>query len=236
MAIAWITTKIDSEMVKTFQTAHWEIKSFTPPGFIYSKSLTHREIDIIILNATDRASLVFCEEVCRRQIAPVLAIVGDLAYAQAVLEAGAEDFLMAPVQPIEALLRVRKLARSAYIVRVGELEVDLLAWNVSYRDRRVNLSKIEFRILASLAKRVGQLVEQGTILEEVWSLAAEEKTLAQVKIYIGRLRRKIEPDVQNPQYIITIPGTGYRLRNQRQWQARRDEILKSEMLLKVSAR
>lgn len=183
------------------------------------------------MEAMDRSSFGFCQEICHHQIAPVLAIVGDLAYAQAVLEAGADDFLIAPVEPIEALLRVRRLAQSAHIIRVGDLEVDLLAWNVNCRGHRIHLSIVEFRLLASLAKRVGQMVDQATILEEVWTSIAEQRTPAQVKTCIGRLRRKIEPDFQNPQYIITIPGAGYRLPNQRQWEARRHEVHRSDLLL-----
>ena len=151
----------------------------------------------------------------------MLVIVANLAYAQAALEAGADDFLVVPVNPIEALLRVRTLARTSSFVRVGDLEIDLAAWRVSSGGHRIQLSPVEFRLLACLAKRVGQMVNHATILEEVWGWEAEHGSLAQVKNYIGRLRRKIEPDVHHPQYIITVMGMGYRLRNQRQWEENR---------------
>jgi DNA-binding response OmpR family regulator len=223
MRIVWITTKIDSKLFETFRMAGWGIKSFTPVDFLSSIPLRYGEMDILVVEAMDRSSLRFCEEICRQQIAPVLAIVADLAYAQAALESGADDFLAAPVEPIEALLRVRKLAKCASIIRVGELEVDLLAWNVRYQGRGIHLSMIEFRLLASLARRVGQLVDYATILGEVWTPQTGRKPMAQVTSYIARVRRKIEPYPQNPQYIISIPGAGYRLRNQRQWQARQYE-------------
>lgn len=158
MSIAWITTKFDSELIKTFRTARWEIKSFTPRDFIPCYQFNGSDFEIMIIEAMDRSSLSICEEICHQQIAPVLAIVADLAYAQAVIEAGAEDFLVAPVKPIDALLRVRKLVQGASIVRVGDLEVDLPTWNVSHRGHRLRLSTVEFRLLASLAKRVGQIV------------------------------------------------------------------------------
>jgi DNA-binding response OmpR family regulator len=85
------------------------------------------------------------------------------------------------------------------------------------------LSTVEFRLLASLAKRAGQIVHHATILEEVWNLESNNRSSAQVASYIGRVRRKIEPDIQNPQYIISVPRAGYRLRNQRQWEARQRE-------------
>ena len=223
MEIAWITTKIDSELIKTFRTARWNIKSFTPPDLIPCDRFGESGIDIIIIEAMDRSSLSLCEEFCHQQIAPVFAMVGDLAYAQAALEAGADDFLIAPVKPIEALLRVRKLVQNAGVIRVGNLEVDLLAGNVSRCGRHLHLSTVEFRLLASLAKRVGQIVDRATILNEVWKSDPNSKSSARVASYIGRVRRKIEPDMQYPQYIISIPGAGYRLRNQRQWEARQRE-------------
>jgi MFS family permease len=134
--------------------------------------------------------------------------------------------------PIEALLRVRKLAPTSNVVRVGDLEIEPAAWRVNSDGRRVQLSPVEFRLLACLAKRVGQLVNHVTILDEVWGWKEEYGALAQLKNYIGRLRKKIEVDLHHPQYIITIPGEGYWLRNQRQWEENRREaaVQKDEAL------
>jgi DNA-binding response OmpR family regulator len=118
---------------------------------------------------------------------------------------------------------MRKLARTSTLVRVGELEIDLAAWRVSFGGRRIPLSPVEFRLLACLAKRVGEMVNHATILEEVWGWEAEHGSLAQIKNYVARVRRKIEPDVRHPQYIIAIPGEGYRLRNHKQWEENRRE-------------
>ena len=74
------------------------------------------------------------------------------------------------------------------------------------------------------------MVNHSEILEEVWGWAAERAALVQVKSYIGRVRRKIEPDLNNPQYIISVPREGYRLRNQRQWEADRHEVVRSNMV------
>jgi DNA-binding response OmpR family regulator len=235
MAIAWIATNIDPQLIKTFRTVRWEVRSFTPVEFVPSDPLNRNDLDLVVIATINRSTLDLCLEICRQQFAPVLALVVDLAYAQAALEGGADDFLLAPANPIEALLRVRKLTRSADIIRVGELEIDLLAWNVYFRGQRVHLSTIEFRLLAALAKRVGQMVDHATLSEEVWKVVTKQKSLAQVTSYIGRVRKKIEPDFQNPQYIISVPGTGYRLRNQRQWEANQRESTASSILLSASS-
>lgn len=217
MAIAWIATRSEPHLIEAFHTAHWEIKAFEPVEFIQANLSELRKVEVIVFELLDGSLLNLCQEICQKKIAPVFVIVTDLAYAQAALEAGVDDFLIAPVNPIEVILRVRKLARASSYVHVGQLEIDLSAWRVTMSGHRVQLSPIEFRLLACLAKRVGQLVSHATILEEVWGWEIETGILAQVKTYVGRVRRKIEPDVRNPQYIISVAGEGYRLRNQRQW-------------------
>jgi len=231
MAIAWIATRTEPHLIEAFRAAHWEIKVFEPVVFVLANLAQPRNVEVTVFELLDRALLDIFQEICHKRIAPILVIVTDLAYAQAALEAGADDFLVMPVDPIEALLRVRKLARTSNVVRVGDLEIDLPAWRVSYGHRRVRLSTVEFRLLACLAKRVGQMVNHATILEEVWGWDAKYRALSRVNNYIGRVRRKIEPDLQNPQYIISIPGAGYRLRNQRQWEANRRDIERSGVML-----
>lgn len=105
MAIAWIGTKPEPKLIKTFCEARWEIKAFTPVEYISSNPLSRSNFDIIVIEMMDRLLLDICGEICRKQIAPVLAVAVDLAYAQAALEVGADDFLVAPVEPIEAILR-----------------------------------------------------------------------------------------------------------------------------------
>jgi OmpR family response regulator RpaB len=85
---------------------------------------------------------------------------------------------------------------------------------VSYENSRVRLSSIEYRLLACLAKRAGQTVSYAEIMEDVWGWDPELETLLRVKNCVNRLRKKIERDAHNPEYIITLPGQGYRLRNE----------------------
>ena len=231
MAIAWIVTTTNPRLIEAFRRGQWEVKSFSPSEFVPA-SITHAcKLDAIVFEIADSMSIDTCREICHKSIAPMLVIVANLAYAQAALEAGAGDFMVAPVDPIEALLRVRKLAQTSNVVRVGDLEIDLAARKVSYDGRLVQLSRLEFRLLACLAKRVGHMVGHAMILEDVWGWDADRWTLAQVKSSVGRVRRKIEPDLHNPQYIISIRGEGYRLRNQRQWEENQREIGRSDAML-----
>jgi DNA-binding response OmpR family regulator len=176
---------------------------------------------VIVLELADGPLLEICQEICRKKIAPILVLTANLAYAQAALEAGADDFLIVPANPIEALLRVHRLARTSTFICTGDLEIDLAASRVSYGGCHVRLSTLEFRLLACLAKRLGKTVSYAEILEDVWGWEPDLGTLSQVKNCISRVRKKIEPDLHNPQYIITIPREGNRLRDQRQWEENR---------------
>ena len=228
MVIAWIATRTEPELSDAFRAAQWDIKDFSPTELVPANLSRSSTLDVIVIEVLDRTLLEKCREICNASIAPVFAMVPDLAYAQSVLESGADDFMVAPANPMEAILRVSNLARTEGLIRVGDLEIDLSAWRVTAGGQRVQLSPVEFRLLACLAKRVGQMVSHTTILEEVWGWEAEHGTMAQVKNYIGRLRRKIEPDSEHSQYIVTIKGEGYRLRNQSQWNENRSQKGNSE--------
>ena len=230
MSIAWIAPTTDAHLIDAFRKVRWEVRQIPPSEFVLAGLARVSSLDVIIFEASTTRSIDLCQEICQAGIAPVLAIVTNLAFAQAALEAGVDDFIVVPVNPIEALLRVRKLTRASHVIRVGDLEIDLPARRVSCGGISIRLSPIEFRLLACLAKRVGQLVNHVEILEEVWGWEAESGALAQVKSYIGRVRRKIEPDLNNPQYIISVPREGYRLRNQRQWEADRPEGIRSGVM------
>jgi DNA-binding response OmpR family regulator len=230
MLIAWIATTPSSHLIDAFRRCRWEVKPLPPSEFVLAGLACVRDLDVILLEMTKSLSIDMLREICDSKIAPVFVVTPNLAYAQAALEVGVDDFVTTPVNAMEALLRVRKLTRDSHIIRVGDLEIDPDARTVSLRGNRVRLSPVEFRLLACLAKRTGKMVTHTTIVEEVWGWKAEPGALAQVKSYIGRVRRKIEPDLNHPQYIISIPREGYRLRNQRQWEADRHEVVNSNMM------
>ena len=220
MVIAWITEKTELNLINAFRTVHWEIKEISLLEVPQVKTSQLWDVDLVVLELCHSPWIDLGRQICSKGIVPMLVLVRDLAYAQAALEVGADDFVVLPVDPFEVLLRARKLVRAASIVRVGDLQIDLAAWRVSLGGCHVHLSSLEFRLLACLAKRAGQIVSHAEIMEDVWSWETEYAAQTHVKNGINRLRQKIEPDVHNPQYIITVSKHGYRLRNQRQWKQR----------------
>lgn len=96
--------------------------------------------------------------------------------------------------------------------------IDLAGWRVMLRDRRVHLSSTEFCCLAQLAQKPGRTVKYGELLEAVWECSPELGDPHLVTSCVYRLRRKLGDDAAHPAYIVNVPGVGYRLRSQQQWE------------------
>jgi two-component system KDP operon response regulator KdpE len=94
-------------------------------------------------------------------------------------------------------------------VRTGELEIDLAAHVVRRAGAEVALSPKEFEILAVLAEKPGKVVRHAELLKSVWG--SERADIQYLRVHVGQLRGKLEPDPADPHYLISDPGVGYRL-------------------------
>jgi DNA-binding response OmpR family regulator len=131
------------------------------------------------------------------------------------LDMGADDYLVKPFRFEELAARIRALLRRDLRVRepilmVGDLKLDPASQTVWQRKRRLELTSKEFAILEYLMRRPGEVVSQEEIIEHVWG---EEVNLftASVRVHIHSLRRKLGDTADNPCFIDTIVGQGYRL-------------------------
>jgi two-component system, OmpR family, response regulator len=146
----------------------------------------------------------------------ILSALGEVDDRVRGLRAGGDDYLVKPFAFREMLARVDALARrSATVVketmlRIGDLEVDLLARVARRRGREIELLPREFRLLAYLARNAGQVVSRAMLLQHVWDLHFDPTTNV-IDVYVGRVRRKIDSG-QNYPLIHTIRGVGFCLR------------------------
>ena len=133
-----------------------------------------------------------------------------------LLDAGADDYVTKPFGVAELLARARALLRRAEtrpasppVVKWGDVELDAAARTVRREGVPVHLTPIEFGLLLALASKPGGVWTHKQLLAEVWGSSAGISTDT-LRVHMGSLRRKLEPDPNRPRFIRTEPWVGYR--------------------------
>jgi DNA-binding response OmpR family regulator len=152
--------------------------------------------------------------------APVLILTARDSTEQKVenFEAGADDYLTKPFGVGELLARMRVVLRRAApgaqdgVYQVKDLLVDLTRRLVTAAGKEVSLTPTEFDLLRVLIQNAGKVMTHRQLIHKVWGTAYEDESRL-LRVNISNLRRKIEPDPDQPCYIVTELGVGYRLRD-----------------------
>ncbi len=149
----------------------------------------------------------------------ILSVKGSENDKIAALDAGADDYVTKPFGVGELLARLRAALRRAAnttedpIFMSGSLKVDLARRLVTVSGNEVSVTPTEYELLRVLVVNAGKVMTHRQLLREVWGTTFGEE-FHMVHVNISNLRRKIEPDPIRPQFIITEPGVGYRLRSE----------------------
>ncbi len=186
-------------------------------------SLAAHPPDAVVLDLVlpDGQGVEIVEDVRRWSRLPivVLSAVGDEREKVRALDAGADDYITKPFGTDELLARLRAVLRRSSEaggsprLELGELTIDLADRRVTRAGEEVHLTPIEFDLVRVLAQHHGRLVTHRQLLQEVWGPEYGDET-HYLRVHVAHIRAKLERDPARPQYLITEPGIGYRLRDQ----------------------
>lgn len=191
-------------------------------GYVHG---TRDVFDLIILDIQlpKRNGFDVCRDIRQAGVAtPVLMLTarGQTVDKVVGLKIGADDYMTKPFEMIELVARIEALLRRAPIrspgpenvQQFGGLRIDLRGTEVSREGRAIPLSAREFQLLRYLVEHRGATVSRGELLKEVWGYNAATYTRT-VDMHIASLRQKIEQDPKQPQWVLTVPGLGYKFAN-----------------------
>ena len=155
-----------------------------------------------------------CKIIRESSMVPIVMLTakGDTQDVVLGLEAGADDYMVKPFKPQELVARINtRLRRSTKVgsLSIFDLVFDQLEHKVLKDGKEIALTRLEFDLLATLAKEPGRVFTREALLSEVWGYQHAADTRL-VNVHVQRLRSKIESDADNPEYVLTVRGVGYK--------------------------
>ena len=161
-------------------------------------------------------------ELCRRLRATsevpiiVLSVRGEEQTKVQALDAGADDYVTKPFGMDELSARIRAALRRqpatdsrSQMLEVGDFRIDLEAHTITQSGKEIHLTPKEFDLMVHLVRNAGKVLTHRALLGAVWGGDYTEQN-EYLRVFIGQLRKKIEPDLSEPRYILTEPWIGYR--------------------------
>jgi len=179
----------------------------------------HPDLVVLDLGLPDIEGVEVCRTIRRDQAVPIIVLSARGAERDkvAALDAGADDYVTKPFGTEELLARIRAALRrtepstaaAASTIVVGNLTIDRERRRVVRGDVEIRLTPKEFELLVLLAQQSGRVVTHRTILKAIWGPHSVDQP-EHLRVLVGALRKKIEPDPSRPQYVLTEPWVGYR--------------------------
>jgi two-component system KDP operon response regulator KdpE len=206
-------------LVGALQSGGFEVEQ-AADGSAGVQALKARTFDIVLLDIglpfVDGWHVLSTLEGRRVPSVIVISARGDQADKVRALDMGADDYLAKPFGSDELLARIRAVLRRAQpptqqplVVRDADVTVDLQNHSVLRGGQEVRLSATEYLLLAELARHEHEVMDYRTLLHRVWGPAYGDER-HYLRVFIQRLRRKLEHDPAHPDVIQTVPGRGYR--------------------------
>jgi two-component system phosphate regulon response regulator PhoB len=201
------------------EAAGFNVRIFATSAIVISEA-EHEKPTLFLLDIMIPGGDGF--ELCRRirqnpQIAMTPVLTAKTSESDRVLglELGADDYVGKPFSPRELIARVKAVLRrferplAPEVITNGDIEIDSSAMILKVRGKQVATTATEFRLLEYMARHPGRVFTRDQLLDAVWRDTAYV-TPRSVDVYVRRIREKIEKDAEEPQYLRTVRGAGYR--------------------------
>jgi two-component system KDP operon response regulator KdpE len=219
----------------TLQACGYDVRTAATASKALSEAAAvHPDIVILDLGLPDLDGVDVITAIRGWSAVPIIVLSGRTSGGDkvAALDAGADDYVTKPFGVDELLARMRAVTRRSAAVEDGSSTVDIAAYRVDLSRKRVypgsaggggpepppeggspacdlHLTPTEWRLLEALVRHPGKLVSQRQLITDVWGPAYADDT-SSLRLYVNRLRRKLEPDPSRPRHLLTEPGMGYR--------------------------
>ena len=175
------------------------------------------DLVVLDLNMPEEDGLSIIRDLKSRTNVPVIMLTATASPIDRVvgLELGADDYIAKPFSPRELVARVKAVLRRferplpPSPLKVGDIAIDPAAMTLTVRGQTVPTTATEFRLLDYFARHLGRVFSRDHLLDSVWR-DTSYVTPRSVDVYVRRIREKIEPDPENPRYLRTVRGAGYR--------------------------
>jgi DNA-binding response OmpR family regulator len=173
---------------------------------------------VLDLNLPELDGLDVCRTLRRESDVPIIMLTARIDETDRLigLELGADDYITKPFSPRELVARVRAVLRRVRgglvpteFIQAGDIEIDLNGHRASRAGETLQLTRIEFNLLAILAQHAGQTMSREQLLDRLHGFSQDSYERS-IDAHVKNLRRKLEPDPANPIYILTVYGIGYK--------------------------
>lgn len=181
-------------------------------------SIMENDIDFLLLdiNLPDGSGLDLCEQINDKINFPIVFFTANDTDEDMIkgFERGCDDYIVKPFSMDVLKLKINAILKRSVeiekdIFRYNNLKIDFESKKVFVKNEEVNLTVTEYKLLELLSKNKGRAVTKEIILEKLWDSNGNYVDENAISVNIRRLRKKIEEDSKNPQYIITLFGIGY---------------------------
>lgn len=185
-----------------------------------------KEVDLILLDLMlpGMNGMEICKIIRQQSGVPIIMLTAKEGEIDRVLglELGADDYVTKPFSMRELMARIKTVLKRTVsngsgmldapkVIRIGELQIDLLGHEVTVKGQSISLSSKEYELLRIMASHPGQVLSREQLLNLVWGndFYGDSRT---VDVHIRWLREKIEVDPGEPEYILTVRGVGYKFK------------------------